>query len=73
MDNFASLDTPGDPKGVKVVEISGMKPKSADSVTVSLEHVKVQGLLKERVFASAPTKILEGDCSPSPLMVPRAL
>ena len=34
MDNFASLDTPGDPGGVKVVELSGMKPKSADSVTV---------------------------------------
>ena len=34
MDNFASLDTPGDPGGVKVVELSGMKPKSADLVTV---------------------------------------
>ena len=35
VDNFASLDTPGDPRGVKVVELSGMKPKSADSVTVN--------------------------------------
>ena len=35
MDNFASLDTPGDPGGIKVVELSGMKPKSADSVTVN--------------------------------------
>ena len=40
MDNFASLDTPEDPGGVKVVELSGMKPKSADSVTViyTMEH-----------------------------------
>ena len=36
MDNFASLDTPGDPGGVYVVELSGMKPNSADSVTVIL-------------------------------------
>ena len=34
MDNFASVDTPGDPGAVKVVELSGMKPESADSVTV---------------------------------------
>ena len=32
VDNFASLDTPGDPGGVKVVELSGIKPKSAYSV-----------------------------------------
>jgi hypothetical protein len=36
VDNFASLDPPGDPGGVKVVELSGMKAKSADSVTVLL-------------------------------------
>ena len=34
VDNFESLDTPGDPGDVKVVELSGIKPKSADSVTV---------------------------------------
>ena len=41
MDNFASLDTPGDPRGVKVVELSGMKPKSADSVTVCTDQETV--------------------------------
>ena len=40
MDNFASLDTFGDPGGVKVVELSGMKPKSADSVTVIETHAR---------------------------------
>ena len=39
MDNFASLDTPGDPGGVKVVELSGMEPKSADSVTVNCSNI----------------------------------
>ena len=34
MDNFASLDAPGDPGGVIVVELSEMKPKSADWFTV---------------------------------------
>ena len=37
VDNFASLDTPVDPEGVKVVELSEMKPKSADPVTVQMD------------------------------------
>ena len=51
MDNFASLDTPGDPRRVKVVELSGMKPKSADSVTVRLLIVRIFfQLYFERVY-----------------------
>ena len=42
VDNFASLDTHGDPGGVKVVELSGMKPKSANPVTVPGPHFIMQ-------------------------------
>jgi hypothetical protein len=35
MDNFASLDTPGDPGGVKVVELSAFEKYISCFVTVA--------------------------------------
>ena len=49
MDNFASLDTPGDPGGVKVVELSGMKPKSADPVTVNMQSNSLTNLVSKDI------------------------